>query len=129
MTETTPMGYDEEGSMYMTSMKLLTTRTIASESEADDMSFDNLSEVLRFENEVGRRDILAIPGNADPSVGPFETSLAERDQSATEVVTLTPPTGADYARLITFQVLIVVLIGLVIVAVGIVVIKKKVLSK
>ena len=129
MTETTPMGYDEEGSMYMTSMKLVTTRTIASESEADDMSFDNLSEVLRFENEVGRRDILAIPGNADPSVGPFETSLAERDQSATEVVTLTPPTGADYARLITFQVLIVVLIGLVIVAVGIVVIKKKVLSK
>ena len=129
MTETTPMGYDEDGSIYMTSMKLVTTRTIASESEADDMTFDNLSEVLRFENEVGRRDILAIPGNADPSVGPFETSLFERDQSATEVVTLTPPTGADYARLITFQVLIVVLIGLVIVAVGIVVIKKKVLSK
>ena len=51
------------------------------------------------------------------------------DTAATETITLTPPTGADYARLITFQVLIVVLIGLVIVAVGIVVIKKKVLSK
>ena len=129
MTETTPMGYDEEGSIYMTAMKLVTTKTIASESEADDMSFDNLAEILRFENEVGRRDILAIPGNADPSVGPFETSLSERDQSATEVVTLTPPTGSDYIRLITIQVLLVVLIGLVIVAVGIVVIKKKVLTK
>jgi hypothetical protein len=93
------------------------------------MSFDNLAEVLRFENEVGRRDILAIPGNADPSVGPFATSLSERDQSATEVVTLTPPTGADYLNIMTFQVLLVVLAGLVIVAIGIVVIKKKVLTK
>ena len=129
MAETTPMGYDEEGSVYMTKMKLVTSRTIASESDADDMSFDNLAEVLRFENEVGRRDILAIPGNADPSVGPFATSLSERDQSATEVVTLTPPTGADYLNIMTFQVLLVVLAGLVIVAIGIVVIKKKVLTK
>ena len=129
MAETTPMGYDEEGSVYMTKMKLVTSRTIASESDADDMSFDNLAEVLRFENEVGRRDILAIPGNADPSVGPYATSLTERDQSATEVVTLTPPTGADYLNIMTFQVLLVVLAGLVIVAIGIVVIKKKVLTK
>ena len=129
MAETTPMGYDEEGSVYMTKMKLVTSRTIASETDADDMSFDNLAEVLRFENEVGRRDILAIPGNADPSVGPFATSLSERDQSATEVVTLTPPTGADYLNIMTFQVLLVVLAGLVIVAIGIVVIKKKVLTK
>lgn len=129
MAETRPMGYDAEDSLYMTSMKLVVTRTIASESEADDMSFDNLAEVVSFENEVGRRDIIAIPGNADPSIGAFPTSLYERDQSATEVVTLTPPTGANLMSLMTFQVLIVVVIALVIVAVGIVIIKKKVLTK
>ena len=111
----------------MTKMKLVASRTIASESDADDMSFDNLAEVLRFENEVGRRDILAIPGNADPSVGPFATSLSERDQSATEVVTLTPPTGANLMNVMTLQILLVVLVALVIVAIGIVIIIKKVL--
>ena len=51
------------------------------------------------------------------------------DQSATEVVTLTPPTGANLMNVMTLQILLVVLVALVIVAIGIVIIKKKVLSK
>ena len=138
MTETRPMGYTGADSLYQTSMKILVKRTIASESETDDMTFDNIAEILKFENEVGRRDIIATPGNANPSNAEplagedpnvFGESLKERDQSATEVVTLTPPTGINIYGLMTLQVLLVVLAGLVIIAVGIVLIKKKVLTK
>ena len=129
MTETRPMGYDEDDSIYKTQIDLLVTRTISSENDVDDLSFDNLAEVVKFENEVGRRDIIAIPGNADPKLGEFTTSLYERDQSATEVVTLTPPTGINVFGFISVQVLLTVLVALVILAVGIVIIKKKVLTK
>ena len=84
---------------------------------------------VKFENEVGRRDTHSIPGNADPSLGEFETSLAEKDQSATEIITLTPPTGANLGNVMMLQILAAVLVALVILAIGIVIIKKKVLTK
>ena len=93
------------------------------------MTFDNIAEVVKFENEVGRRDILAIPGNADPKEGEFSTSLLEKDQSATEIITLTPPTGIDKVNFLSFQVLGVVVVALAILAGGIVIIKKKVIEK
>ena len=132
LKEIKPLGINEndnELETSLTSMKLLVTRTIAAESDADDMTFDNIAEIVKFENEVGRRNVYAIPGNADPNKGEFEASLEEMDQSATEVVTLTPPTGANLMNVMTLQILLVVLVALVIVAIGIVIIKKKVLSK
>ena len=94
------------------------------------MRYDNLAEIVKFENTVGRRDTTSITGNANPGTSEiFKTSLSERDQSATELVTFTPPTGIEANTSIIAQVLIIVIISLGIVAVGIVVIKKKVLSK
>ena len=55
-------------------------------------------------------------------------ALKERDSSATELVTFTPPTGIRAESTLTLQILAVVLIALVIVSVGIVIIKKKVLK-
>jgi len=118
------------GHEYMSGMSLETSRYISQQTDADDMNFDNIAEIIKFENTVGRRDMEAVPGNAHPKTlsGVFEVALQERDSSATEIVTLTPPTGIAPVNVIRLQLLIVTAIALVIVCVGIVVIKKKVLN-
>lgn len=119
-------GYTRYG--YMTEMRLATTRYISQETDANDMNFDNIAEIIIFENTVGRRDIEAVPGNADPKLGEFYISLSERDSSATEIITLTPPTGINKIDIMRIQLLLASLVALIIVTVGIVIIKKKVLK-
>lgn len=112
-----------------TMMNLSMTRSIDSEINDDDLTYDNIAEIVKFENTVGKRDIETIAGNADPKQGEFAVSLVERDASATELITFTPPTGLDTNTALTIQMLIVSVVALIIVAVGIVVIKKTVLKK
>lgn len=109
------------------SITLSTSRIVAAAKDTDDLTFDNLVEIVKFENTVGRRDVTATPGNANPHLGEFETAIYETDSSATELVTFTPPTGLEVQSGMTFQVLLVVVIALGIVAIGVVIIKKKVL--
>lgn len=47
-----------------TEMWIMTTKTTASDTVAEDMSFDNLVEVLVYSNPTGRRDVYSVPGNA-----------------------------------------------------------------
>lgn len=111
----------------MSSIVLRITRTVAAAKDTDDLTFDNLAEIVKFEDTVGRRDIAATPGNADPHFGEFETAIYETDESATELITFTPPTGLNVDRGMTVQILIIVVVALSIVAVGVIIIKKKVL--
>jgi len=113
---------------YKSQIELTVTRTVsAQDGSADQMSYDNIAEIVKLQNSVGRRDIEAIPGNANPKLGEFKAAKKERDASATELVTFTPPTGTKTENTMTIQVLIVTTIALAIIAVGIVIIKKKVL--
>lgn len=111
----------------MSTITLSISRTVAAAKDTDDLTFDNLAEVVKFENTVGRRDVAATPGNANPHLGEFETALYETDSSATELITFTPPTGLEVQSGMTFQVLLVIVVALGIVAIGVVIIKKKVL--
>ena len=113
----------------MTEMKLTMTRSIDTEISDEDLAYDNIAEIVKFENTVGKRDIETIAGNADPKLGEFTASLEERDASATELITFTPPTGLNINTALTVQMLMISLIALVILAIGIVVIKKTVLKK
>ena len=114
---------------YSSRITLKTSRTIAAETDADSLAFDNLAEIVKYDIATGRRDMTAVPGNANPKEGEFKVSIDERDTSATELVTLTPPTGIETGIELTLQVLAVSVVGLAIIAIGIVVIKKKVLTK
>ena len=117
---------------YTAAIFVSTSRTIASQTEANDMAFDNLAEIVKFENEVGRRDIESVVGNANPSFNIAEEFISddvEHDQSATELITLTPPTGINTNSFITLQVIGISLVALAVVAGGIVIIKKKVIEK
>ena len=103
----------------------MVSKTVSAEDK--DLSFDNIAEIVKFQNTVGRRDALAVTGNANPKFGEFIESLEERDSSATELITFTPPTGIETEVTMKTQILIVIAIAAVIVIGGILVIKKKLL--
>jgi len=114
-------------------IKLNTTKSI--DSQAEDLIFDNIAEVIKYENDVGRKTTTTVAGNADPRgskagntyLGEFSGSLAEIDSSATEIITFSEPYGiSERGRYIT-EISIGVLSALVIIAAGIVIVKKKVL--
>ena len=92
------------------------------------MAYDNLAEIVKIENSVGRRDMSVVVGNAVPKNDEFTEALKERDSSATELITFTPPTGIEVEEGRTTQILILVITSLAIVIGGIIIIKKKVLK-
>ena len=118
-----------EGTKSTSVIRLKTSKSI--DSEAEDLIFDNIAEIIRYENEVGRKTTTAVAGNADPKgmsgLGEFAGALSEIDASATEIITFSNPYGvSDRTRFLT-EITIGIFSALVVVAVGIVVIKKKVL--
>ncbi len=75
-------------------------KTLSSESSADDLKYTNMTEIVEIENDVGRRDYGAIPGNQKLDEQPREhdTSGASRSDDMGlyrpdgEII-ITPPTG------------------------------------
>lgn len=98
-------------------VELLLSKTISSADENEDLSYDNIAEILQYTNLVGRR--ADLPGNQDPTEAP-----TEEDSDYTETVIITPPTGENRAYYF-------VLAGVVltVIAGGVFVIKKKVVDK
>ena len=94
----------------------------------DSLYLSKENKFIEMYNDVGRRDEDTIQGNANPALGAFEAAV-ENDSSATEVITLTPPTGLSSKVIFMIQILSVVLSGIAIMTVGIIAIKKKVLTK
>ena len=121
--------YTFDSNNYSSQIVLTLTKTVSAQDDADNLSYDNITEIVKFENSVGRRDEAALVGNANPIIGEFKAALQERDSSATELVTFTPPTGNDVVDTILPQVLATVIAGLAILTTGVVIIKKRVLTK
>ena len=117
--------YEHDENAYKSQLALTVSKTVSAEDT--DLSFDNIAEIVKFQNTVGRRDALTVTGNANPKLGEFPEALKERDSSATELITFTPPTGIETEVTMTTQILIVIAIAAVIVVGGILIIKKKVL--
>ena len=113
---------------YKSEIGLTITKAVSAQDDADNLAYDNLTEIVKFENSVGRKDITVVTGNANPKFGEFTTALEERDSSATELITFTPPTGLTVEESMTTQVLVIVIVALGIIVTGIVIIKKKVLK-
>ena len=109
-------------------LEITVTKNTSAETDADSMAYDNLAEILKYENSVGRRDMTVVPGNTNPKYGEFYISLDERDASATELITFTPPTGTFYKDVINNQLIIAITSGLAIIVLGIIIIKKKVID-
>jgi uncharacterized repeat protein (TIGR01451 family) len=99
--------YKSTGIIYLPVYKVF-----SAETKTDDMTFENIAEVIQYTTLTGRRTNFATTiGNANinsennnpntlrepesPAVGSKEFKIAslEPDTSATETITLTPPTG------------------------------------
>lgn len=103
-----------------TTVGLVLTQLINPENSADDKTYDNIAEITTISNTVGRRMAYSIQGNQDPTETP-----AEVDSVKSERVTILPPFGIGN---IVVYIAIAVSV-LVILAGGIIFIKKKVLNK
>lgn len=98
------------------SIELEASRILASESDIDDIVLDNLAEIVKITNTVGRKayinfvenesnkmtgylgnttDIVRDPDNDNPDDGEQDdiVSARETDTNFTETVTFSPPTG------------------------------------
>ncbi len=109
---------------------IITTKKIStlSSDESNSLAFDALAEIVKYENTVGRRDMTYITGVITPKYGEFFESLKKRGASSTEIVTFTPPTGIDKSNILLTQVLAIASVSIVIIAGGIILIRKKVLD-
>ena len=115
---------DINDSSFASELFLVITRTVSSQDDANNLAFDNVSEIVKGMNTVGRRDIKVVSGNANPKLGEFTVAIKERDSSATELVTFTPPTGIDVNKNLMNQILIMTTVALMIVGAGVVIIKR-----
>ena len=97
---------------------LVLSQTITSQNTSDDMTYDNIAEIIKYSNTVGRRMAYSVVGNQNPNEAP-----AEVDSAAAEKVIILPPFGETY---LYFGLGIAVLL---IIAGSIIIIKKKVLKK
>ena len=99
-------------------VQLILTQLITSQNEDDDLTYDNIGEIVKISNDVGRRMAYSVQGNQNPKDAPTEP-----DSSMAERVVILPPFGATYLY-IGLAVLIAAMLGI-----SIVVIKKTVLNK
>ncbi len=102
-----------------TTVDLTLAKTLSPNDDADSLSYRNIAEILEISNSAGRRDMDAVPGNQDPDNVP-----QEYDSDFTEQVIITPPTGQNKAYYFVLATVV-----LVILTVGIIVIKKRVLDR
>ena len=112
------------------SVNLVLSKTLSPNDDDDTLSYSNVAEILQYSNTVGRRDMDAIPGNQEPNqykdeeLSAEQQATFERDSDFPERIIITPPTGANKAFYI-----ILPLVILIVLAGGIIIIKRKVLDK
>ena len=108
-----------------TSVGLVLTQLINPENSTDDKTYDNVAEITTISNSVGRRMAYSIQGNQDPTADASKEGNFEVDAVKSERVTILPPFGSE-------NIVVYIAIAasvLVILAGGIILIKKKVLKK
>lgn len=141
-------GTTDDNTKFEADISLIAKKTVSAEalaSEIEDMVFNNAAEIVQISNKVGRKDKMAVAGNLligegewesttgyDPDDGepktdretlPGQPIFAEYDSAATARIIFAPPTGQGISRIIHSDIFQGGLIGLIVLAIGIVVIK------
>lgn len=101
-----------------TTRTLILSQLITPENEADDLTYSNMTEIVKTSNSVGRRMAYSVVGNQNPTAN----EPSEVDTSMAEKIVILPPFGEVYIYYIIGAVVAVLLIG------GIILIKRKVLK-
>lgn len=99
------------------SKTLILSQLITPENEEDDLTYSNMTEIVKTSNDVGRRMAYSVVGNQDPTLN----EPSEVDTSAAEKIVILPPFGEGRIYYVIGAIVAVILIG------GIVLIRRKVL--
>lgn len=114
------------------STNLVLKKVLSAESQSDDLSYSNMSEIVEIDNTQGRYDRGAVPGNQSLEVNPREHDTAgssryvddkENKHPQDGKIIVTPPTGS---KVIYYGIGI---LAAIILAGGIFLIKKFVIDK
>ena len=80
-------------------IKLMTSKVLATETDTDNMKYDNTSEIIQYTSQTGRATQMKANAALGQTVGNVDpkkpTPTNEPDSSFTETITLSPPTGLD----------------------------------
>ena len=82
----------------MGTVYLPVSKVVSAEADTEDMTYENMAEIIQFTTLTGRRTNFATTiGNVNvkAETGEYLESLKEKDTAATEVITLSPPTGLN----------------------------------
>ena len=102
------------------SKTLILSQLITPENTDDDLTYNNMVEIVKTSNTAGRRMAYSVVGNQDPTL----SDASEVDASMAERIVILPPFGSG--EILTYCVIAVV-VGAVLVT-GIVLIRRKVLK-
>lgn len=85
-----PKLMDENSTECYAEQAIILSKMISSSSRTDDLTYNNMVEITKLTNEVGRRTRYSTVGNQDPTDdrGPLEVDTDEANE-----VTITPPYG------------------------------------
>lgn len=98
---------------------LTLSQLMTSQNTDDDRTYNNITEIVKTSNTVGRRMAYSIVGNQDPTENPTEV-----DSSRAEEVSVLPPYGSNYLTYLGVGILAMSLL-----AGGVFLIKKKMSSR
>lgn len=106
---------------------LTVSKVLAASDE--DINLNNETEIIHIDKEKGGRKVSSTPGNYVPGKALEEGQIdeGENDTSVSEEVKVTSPTGQDAITYVIYTA--VTIVALIVLGSGIVLIKKKVLTK
>ncbi len=89
-------------------------KRLSSQQADEDLSFDNLVEIIEYSTESGRRSPSSTSGNVNTRISEtFDGKELEPDTGLALLVTITPPTGLSKASRTTFSALNIILVTMV----------------
>ncbi len=96
-------------------------KRLSSEQADDDLSFDNIAEIVKYTTDTGRRSTSSTPGNINTRLSEtFKGQYLEPDTGLALLVTITPPTGLSEAQrtvISTLNITLAAMAGVAIIAV------------
>lgn len=99
-------------------------KRLASQQADEDLSFDNIVEIIEYSTDAGRRSPSSTPGNVNTRISEtFNAIGLEPDTGLALLVTITPPTGLSQASRTTYSTLNIMLVIMVGVALTAIVVK------
>lgn len=94
------------------------TKNISANDSEDVLTYKNSAEIVQRLNDLGRRDYIAVSGNYLP----HDTNITEYDAATAEKIIILPPFGENHSNYYVITIVSIVIIG-----VGIVFIRKRIL--